>query len=102
MPALAIDGPAALEVLKRDWNSPKKLGASLDAWSKQQHPAMEVALATIAGSGQVRRRGRARMGGRLAVAMQNSQAGHGERDFGVPAEGRRGPASAPPPHTARH
>ena len=56
MPALAIDGPGALEVLKQDWNSPKKLGAALDAWSKKQHPAMEVALATIAGSGQVRKR----------------------------------------------
>lgn len=52
---LAIDAPGALEVIKRDWNSPKKLGAALDAWSKKQHPAMEVALATIAGSGQVRR-----------------------------------------------
>jgi hypothetical protein len=57
-PALSIDGPAAIETLKRDWRSPKKIGAALDAWAKQQHPALEVALATIAGSGQVRRRGK--------------------------------------------
>ena len=54
---LAIDAPGALAVIKRDWNSPKKLGAALDAWTKQQHPAAEVALATIAGSGQVKWRG---------------------------------------------
>jgi hypothetical protein len=71
-PALSIDGPAAIETLKRDWRSPKKIGAALDVWSKQQHPSLEVVLATIAGSGQVKK-GRGELGGRRKRKMRREK-----------------------------
>ncbi len=42
------------EAIARDWKNPGRLKEHFDTWVKSQPPTMAVALATLAGSGQVR------------------------------------------------